>query len=87
MVSRRSLVVPALLAGLFLLVAGARFWLIQRYALAAPCMDQWDGEGGTLIKPWAEGRFQPGMLFTPHNEHRVALTGLLTLGLFAANGQ
>jgi hypothetical protein len=50
-------------------------------------MDQWDGEGATLFKPWLEGTFHFSDLFQPHNEHRIVLSRLLALGLLALNGQ
>lgn len=72
---------------LFLVVAGARFWLVAHYALPLPYWDQWDAIGAGLLKPWMEGRLDLSALFAAHNEHRIVLTRLLSLGLFAANGQ
>jgi hypothetical protein len=72
---------------LFLTVFGARLWLIQHYGNALPFWDQWDGEAAVLLKPWLEGNLSLGALFGPHNEHRIVLTRLLTLGLFNLNGQ
>jgi hypothetical protein len=73
--------------GLFLVVFGARLWLIQHYGNALPFWDQWDGEAALLIKPWLEGNFSFEALFAPHNEHRIVLTRLLALVLFNLNGQ
>ena len=77
----------ASLLALFLMVAGARWWLVQTYTTELPYVDQWDGEAAAVLKPWAEGHLQWHDLLVPHNEHRVVLTRALCLGLFAANGQ
>jgi len=72
---------------LFLVVVGARLWLVFLYGSPVPLMDQWDGEGATLFKPWLEGTLHLSDLFQPHNEHRIVLSRLLALGLLALNGQ
>ena len=72
---------------LFLVVVGARLWLVFLYGSPVPFMDQWDGEGATLFKPWLEGTLRLSDLFQPHNEHRIVLSRLLALGLLALNGQ
>jgi len=72
---------------LFLIVVGAKLWLIFLYGSPVPIMDQWDGEGATLFKPWLEGTLHLSDLFQPHNEHRIVLSRLLALGLLALNGQ
>ena len=72
---------------LFLIIVGARLWLVSLYGSPVPFMDQWDGEGATLFKPWLEGTLRIGDLFQPHNEHRIVLSRLLALGLLALNGQ
>lgn len=72
---------------LFLAVAGARLWLVDRFSTALPLWDQWDAEGTALLKPWIEGRLDPHVFLAAHNEHRIALTRLLALALFAVNGQ
>ena len=79
--------VAASLLALFLVVAGARWWLVQTYTTELPYVDQWDGEASAVLKPWMEGQLHWGDLFRPHNEHRIVLTRALCLGLFAANGQ
>ncbi len=75
------------LLALFLVVTGARFWLIQRYARPLPFWDQWDGIGACVLRPWLHGAVDWHAMFAPHNEHRIVLTRLLSLGLVAANGQ
>ncbi len=76
-----------LLLALFLLVTGARLWLVQNYSTSLPYADQWDGEAAAVLKPWAEGNLPPRNFLLPHNEHRIVLTRALLLGLFAGNGQ
>jgi uncharacterized membrane protein len=72
---------------LFLVVVGARLWLVSLYGSPVPIMDQWDGEGASLFKPWIEGTLRISDLFQPHNEHRILLSRLLALGLLGLNGQ
>lgn len=72
---------------LFLIVVGTKLWLVFLYGSPVPIMDQWDGEGATLFKPWLEGTLRVSDLFQPHNEHRIVLSRLLALGLLALNGQ
>ena len=62
------------LLALFLLILGARLWLIQTYANATPYWDQWDAEAATLLKPWREGMDHPRPLLgaprrAPHRLH------------------
>ncbi|HEX8076446.1 MAG TPA: hypothetical protein VF511_01420, partial [Chthoniobacterales bacterium] len=47
----------------------------------------WDAEGFNLLKPWYEGRLGLADLLSPHNEHRIFFSRLLTLGLTYLNGQ
>jgi hypothetical protein len=75
------------LVALFLIVFGARLWLIQHYGSSVPYWDQWDGEGDGLLKPLVEGRLNSTALFAPHNEHRIVCTRLLTIVIFALNRQ
>ena len=75
------------LIGLFLLVAGARLWLIAGFGSALPIFDQWDGEGANLFKPWIDGTLRLADFFHPHNEHRIVVTRLLALALLQLNGQ
>lgn len=86
---QRQLIEPRWLEylALFLIVVGARLWLVFVYGSPVPILDQWDGEGATLFKPWLEGTLRLSDLFQPHNEHRIVLSRLLALGLLALNGQ
>jgi hypothetical protein len=75
----------ALLA-LFVLVCGARLWLIDTCGSSAPFWDQWEAEGEALFAPLLQGNLPLSHLFAPHNEHRIVLTRLLALGLFKLDG-
>jgi len=90
-ISRRSFAALAASAGpwvsLFVLVVGARLWLISVYATPLPYLDQWDAEAGALFKPWLENNLRWADLFAAHNEHRMVPSRLLALGLLALNGQ
>ncbi|MBE7213072.1 MAG: hypothetical protein INR65_18830, partial [Gluconacetobacter diazotrophicus] len=67
---------------LFLVVVGTRFWLVERYATPLPYWDQWDGIGALILKPWLEGHLHFAALIVPHNEHRIFLTRVWSLGIF-----
>jgi hypothetical protein len=60
--------------------------LIQKHATVTPYWDQWDAEAAQLYKPYLEGKLSALDLVEPHNEHRIATTRLLHLGLFAVLG-
>jgi hypothetical protein len=75
------------LFALFLVVVGARFWMISTYTSSLPIRDQWDYEGVAVFKPWVDGTFHISDLFKPHNEHRLVLARSLGLGLLWMNGQ
>ena len=85
--SRWGLSRAALLLALFLLVVGARLWMVRSYTTPLPFWDQWDAEGAAILKPWLDGSLSLGSFFAPHNEHRVALSRGLTFLLFLASGQ
>jgi len=69
-----------------LLITGAKLWAIYRFGNAAPYLDDWHGEG-RILKAWYEGTLNLNQLFEPHNEHRMALTRILSLILTRANNQ
>lgn len=75
------------LFALFLVVVGARLWMISTYSSSLPIRDQWDYEGAAVFKPWVDGTFHVSDLFRPHNEHRLVLARSLGLGLLWVNGQ
>lgn len=70
---------------LFAIIALARVVYISLFATDTPFADQWDSEAALLLKPWQDGTWQISQLFSAHNEHRIALTRLLTLALFELN--
>jgi hypothetical protein len=80
---------PALfvLAGVFFSIFASKLFLIANFGSSIPFWDQWDGEAGGLLIPFLEGLFRWADLFSPHAEHRIALSRLLALMLFVSNGQ
>lgn len=74
-------------AGLFLLVVGAKLWLVSVAGSSLPYRDQIDAEGEAVLRPWAEDRLEWEAFFTPHNEHRIVFTKLIAWGVVALNGQ
>lgn len=72
---------------LALVVAGARWWLIDGYGVDVPWLDQWDAEARGLYQPWRAGTLSLGSWFAPHNEHRIFFTRVLALGLLWLNKQ
>ena len=74
------------LAALFLVVLGAKLWLVQLYGSPVWLWDQWY-EVRQFFKPWLEGRATFLDLFAPYNEHRILFTRLLDLGTIVLNGR
>lgn len=72
---------------MFLAVFGGKLLAIDRFGSDLPYWDQWPGEGVNTIQPWFERHEFWGPLFTGHNEHRIAPTRLLSLGLLLVGGQ
>src|SRR4051794_26497816 len=58
-------------ASLFLVMLGAKLWLIQRSETPLPFWDQWDGEAITLSLPYFQHHLLLTNLFEPHNDHRI----------------
>lgn len=79
--------VAAQTALLFVLIITVRVCYVSLFAVATPFWDQWDAEAFYLLKPWHEGTWQLAQLFSPHNEHRIAFTRVLSLLVFEANGR
>jgi hypothetical protein len=79
----------ALVAGVvvMMLVLVARWAYLAWYGSPLPFYDQWDAEGDRLLKPWLDGTFRFGMLFDPHNEHRITWSRLLSLAVFESTGR
>jgi hypothetical protein len=61
--------------------------MVDALGSSLPILDEWNGQGTDLLKPWEEGTLRFAHLFNPHNEHRIVLSRILTLGLFWLNGQ
>ena len=77
----------ALALCVFLAIWGAKLAVIDRFGTDLPFWDQWAKEGELFLAPYFEhGEFWKN-LFTPHNEHRIAPTLALNLGLVLAGGQ
>ena len=74
-------------AALAFLIGGARLWTISVYGSPLPILDQWDVEGGTVLRDWFNGRLTLASFFEPHNEHRPVCTKILSLLLVLLNGQ
>jgi hypothetical protein len=72
---------------LFLAVWGTKLAIIDRFGTDLPFWDQWAKEGEFSLIPWFErGEFWR-YIFLPHNEHRIAPTIALNLGLVAVGRQ
>ena len=82
---RSSVSLRLSLFALFVGVLLARIVYVSLFVEDLPFWDQWDGEGDRLLRPWVEGSWHLGSLFSPHNEHRIAFTRLLTLVSFSLN--
>jgi len=79
--------VAALAVTLFLLTWGVKLTVIGRFGSDLPNWDQWDAESEHTFLPYLQHRLHFLNLFEPHNEHRVACTKALALGLLVLNGQ
>jgi hypothetical protein len=76
----------AWLAALFLVVLGAKLWVVQLYGSPLPLWDQWY-EAELFFRPWMEGHLTWQSFFAPDNEHRIFFTRLLDLGVIWLNGR
>jgi hypothetical protein len=74
-------------AGVVLLVFGAKIALIAHYASVTPFFDQWDAEAAALYAPYLRGELTLGSFFASHNEHRIVVTRLLALLLLELVGE
>jgi hypothetical protein len=77
----------ALAAALFFLIWGVKLTVIAQFGSDLPNWDQWDAEGVQTFRPYLRHQLHFLDLFAPHNEHRVACTRVLALGLLLLNGQ
>jgi hypothetical protein len=76
-----------LTAGLFLIIFGSRLSLINVLGSDLPFWDQWDAEAANLYIPYFNGTLSLSDMFSAHNEHRIFLTRLASLGLLLMNGK
>lgn len=74
------------LTALFLVVVGAKLWLIQGYGAPLPYLDQWT-EADRFFKPWVEGHLTLNDWLAPHNGHRIFFTRLLDFAGVELNGE
>jgi hypothetical protein len=72
--------------GFFLLVLGAKLWLIGQVGPTAPDWDQWGQEAERVYIPWLEGRFGSAELFAWAGVHQRPWSRLLAIALLEANG-
>ena len=70
-----------------LIILGAKIWLIAAYGNATPFWDEWDAEATGLYPRYVAGTLRLSDLLAQHNEHRILLTRLLDLALFAGSGR
>ena len=61
--------------------------MVDALGSSLPILDEWNGQGTALLKPWVDGTLHFADLFAAHNEHRIVPSRVLTLGLFWVNGQ
>src|SRR5579863_4681547 len=74
------------LAALFLVVLGAKLWIIQLYGSALPLWDQWY-EAGSFFKPWMAGQLKLSDFFASDNGHRIFVTRLEDFIVIGLNGR
>ncbi|HSY20037.1 MAG TPA: hypothetical protein VK815_16955 [Candidatus Acidoferrales bacterium] len=79
-------VFAAWLAALFLVVLGAKLWIVQLYGSPLPLWDQWY-EAKDFFRPWMEGSLTWRDFFAPSNEHRIFFTHLLDYTVISLNGR
>jgi hypothetical protein len=75
------------IAGLFLVIVGAKLLLLSRYPSPIPFLDQWNAEAQVTYIPYHDGYLSWRQMASLHNEHRVFFTRLLALDTLLANGQ
>ena len=81
-----SLRCGAWLFALFLVILGAKLWVIQLYGSWLPVWDQWS-EADLFFRPWMNGSLTWHDWFAPHNEHRIFFTRLLDFAVISLNGR
>jgi hypothetical protein len=74
------------LGALFLVVLGAKLWLVQLYGSPLPLWDQWY-EAELFFRPWMEGHLTWKDFFASDNGHRIFCTRLLDMCVIWLNGR
>jgi hypothetical protein len=74
------------LAALFLVVLGAKLWVVQLYGSPLPLWDQWY-EAELFFRPWLEGHLTWKDFFASDNGHRIFCTRLLDMCVIWLNGR
>jgi hypothetical protein len=74
------------LAALFLIVLGAKLWVVQLYGSPLPLWDQWY-EAELFFRPWVEGQLTWQAFFAAGNEHRIFFPRLLDMSVIWLNGR
>lgn len=69
---------------IFFVILLAKLVYVSLYATQIPFWDQWD-ELDFIYRPWFTGSWHWSLLFSPHNEHRIAWTRIVNLTLFTLN--
>jgi len=75
-----------MIIGAFSIVFGSMLWIIENFSLSIPYYDEWDAEADWLYRHYEDGNLGISSIFTPHNGHRLILTRLTALALYALNG-
>jgi len=65
---------------------GCKLLVIHLYGNSTPYWDQWDSEAHLLYDPFLDGRLAWQQVLTPHCDHHIVFTKLLSLGLLSTNG-
>ena len=76
----------AWLVALFLVVLGAKLWVMQLYGSPLPLWDQWY-EAELFFRPWLEGHLTWKDFFAAYCDHRMLFTRLLDLSIIGLNGR
>jgi len=74
------------LASLASMLYGCKLLIINLYGNSTPYWDQWDSEARLLYDPFLEGRLTWWQVLSPHCEHHIVFSKLLSLSLLSTNG-
>lgn len=84
---RPRLLLPWVALSAGLLALGSKLALISSCGSDLPYMDEWNAVGTELLVPASRHALGAANFLAPQNEHRVALSRLLSYALLRANGQ